>query len=236
MHSFPVGVSEEFVGREGVTPGRLTCGLAGSQRLEPGHSGYAESIERDIPNQLLPVRTFQVLGHPAGHVGAAEASGDFPGACPRRPKMFAEDNQAVGGVADDSRRQAVEADEAQTAQHPFRSHDGGHFLLVAESVLEADHRRVRADQRRQQLRQLRIGGRFQADENDVAGTDLGGCSRGLGPDVEIAVNTPDIEAVLPDGVVVGTQQEVHVLARPAQLRAVVTADGAAADDGDSRRW
>jgi len=61
-------------------------------------------------------------------------------------------------VVDDAWFNTIETDEAETAQDLFRREQSGQFLLVTQAVLERDDGRVRANERREQFRELVVGG------------------------------------------------------------------------------
>ena len=94
------------------------------------------------------------------------------------------------------------------------------------------HRRVRADQRREEFRKLIVGGGFKGDEDEVADSNFLRRARAFGASIEVAFRAVDENALAFDGVVIRAQQEMDFLVGAGEFRAVVASDCACADDGD----
>ena len=133
---------------------------------------------------------------------------------------------------DDARFDAVEADEAETAQNLFRREEPRQLFLVAQAVLQRDDGRVRANQRREQFRELVVGRGLQPDQHHVADADFLRCPGALGLNVKIAVDAADGHAFLPHGVEVGAEQEMDFLPDRDRAWRRRNCPGPTADDGD----
>src|ERR1043166_2365259 len=97
-----------------------------------GHTGDAESVERNVPDELLPMRAREVVGDFAIHAGVTEHSGDVVCARLGPALEFAEHDGAMRHVDDDARLDAVKADEAESAHDLLRGKNLREFLLVAQ--------------------------------------------------------------------------------------------------------
>ena len=73
---------------------------------------------------------------------------------------------------------------------------------------------------------------LEPDEDELGGADILWAPGASGPDPKIAVGALDAHAPAPDGVVVGSQEEMDLMPGASQFGAVKAPDGAAADDSD----
>jgi hypothetical protein len=142
----------------------------------------------------------------------------------------------VVDVVDHAGREPVDADERHPAGHPVVAEQLGQSVLVPQPVLDRQDRAVVLQQRADERLVRRVPGRLEADEHEVGLRGLASVPvdvQRVRRQVEVAVGVAaDVQPVQPDGVVVGPEQQVDVVAGADQLRAVVPADGANADDGD----
>ena len=95
------------------------------QSIVSRNARYAESIERNVPDQLLPVRAFEVVGDFTRDTGLLEQRRDVVCALLGRSEIFAEHNNAVCHVMNDSGRNTVEAHETKSAHDLFRRKQSG---------------------------------------------------------------------------------------------------------------
>ena len=84
-----------------------------------GSGGDAKAVEGNVPNQFIPVGVDQIFGNFAVNPGVAKHSGDVVGARFRPSAELADDHGAVIDMLNDSRREAVQTDETQTAHDLF---------------------------------------------------------------------------------------------------------------------
>ena len=94
------------------------------------------------------------------------------------------------------------------------------LLLVAQSVLQRQHRSRRSNQGRQQFGEPFIRRALKPNEDQLRNTDF---PRALGasrPDLEIACRTVDEDALAPHGLVVRAQQEMDLVPGASQFSTV----------------
>ena len=236
----PARVGQEDVGREA---GQVDCGLRGERQgarggrepfegIEAGGARHSQSVEGDVPDQLLPMRSRKVVGDGARHTGAAEPSGEVMGARLGRTLKLAQDDLPIADVPDDPRRDAIQAYKAEPAHDLSRWEQARDLLLVAQAVLQGEHSRRWTNQRRQQFGELIVGGGFEPDEDKIGGADLLRVLGALRSDLKVAFGALDADALASDSVVVGPEQEMDLMPGARELGAVIASDRAAANDGD----
>ena len=104
-------------------------------------------------------------------------------------------------------------------------------LDVAQPVLQREQRRSRADERREQLRELRVRRRFQRDQHEVARADfLRAPVREHGNDGRFPAVADFEAAAFPHGLVIAAQKEVSLMPRLREAYSVIGADGARSDN------
>ena len=150
-----------------------------------------------------------------------------------RALKFAQNNLPVAEVLDDPRRDAIQADEAQSAHDLLCREKARKLLLVAQPVLQRQHRGRRTHQGRQQFGEPVIGRGLQPDEDQFSRTDFPRALGALRPDLKIAFRTADKDALAPHGFVVRTQEEMDLVPGASKIGAVKTPDRPAANDRDS---
>ena len=231
----PFRVPEQVAG--GPDRFQRTCrvDLATEHRVQSSRGGHPQPVERDVPNQLLPVGAEDVLRHLAGNSGLPEPFGDPVGARLRRTSELPEHDPAVVDVPDQPGRIAVDADEAQAAHHLLDREEGLQGLLVAQAILEGEHSRPRVHQGGKQFGEGGVGRGLQPDEDEVDRADLRRRPGAAGADVEVPLRTENPDALVADRLEIGAEQEGHVGAGPGQHRAVIAPQRPASDDGDLHR-
>ena len=186
-----------------------------------GNTSDAESVEGNVPDQFFPLGLCQVVVTLQGTVVSRIIAAN---SCVRGPAGAAtEHDRPVFQVMDDARFDAIEADEAESAENLFRRKELRQLFRVAQSVSQRDDCRLRPDQGRQQFRELIVGGRFQPDQHNVADADFVRGPAQCGGMVKLPAGCGGHTA-LPYGVVVGAEQEMESCpARPSRswLRSVV---------------
>ena len=95
------------------------------------------------------MRPREVVADFAGHARVAKHRGDVMGSRFGMPLIFAQHDQSVIQVLDDARGNAVQADEAQSAQNLFGREKPRELVLVSKAVLQGDDGGLRTHQRRQ---------------------------------------------------------------------------------------
>ena len=134
-------------------------------------------------------------------------------------------------VLNDAGGGAVEADEAEAAHDAPGAEVGGEEFLVAKAVLEGDERGIGPEQRRDERGEGGVGGGLQGDEDDVARAHFLGGPIGIDlRQMEIAIFRADGQPVAADGIEVAAHEEMHVAPGVGQLRAIIAAHRAGADD------
>src|SRR6266705_3043269 len=157
-----------------------------SEGVVAGGAGDAKSVEGNVPRQLFPVRARQVVGHAAGHAGAAEDLSDVMRARLGPTLEFAYDDLAVGHVLDQPGLKAIQTIEAESDWKQTRE-----LLLIAQPILQRDHCRRRTDERRQQVGELIVGCGLECYEDQLAGAYLRPGARALGPDLKVTLRAAD---------------------------------------------
>ena len=84
----------------------------GGQSVITSRAGDAQAVERNVPGQLLPVSARQAISHLAGNTRLAEHRGYVMSARFWKALEFAKDDKAVFEVPDQTRLEAIQADEA----------------------------------------------------------------------------------------------------------------------------
>src|SRR6266540_628365 len=226
----PAGIGQEFVG--GETRAARSDGTAAREPFEAATAGDAQAVERNIPDELLPMGAGEVVGDVAGDAGALKHGAKVVRARLGPAPELAEHDAPVVDVLHDSRSDAIEADETKPAQDLFRLEKGGELFLVAQAVLECQQRGARADQRREKLRKLLIGSGLQRNDDEVGDANLTRFPGALRTRVKVALGAANADAMTADGLVIGTEQEMHVASVATEIAAVEAAHGATADKGD----
>src|SRR6266571_5123164 len=106
---------------------------------------HAQAVERNVPHQLLPMSTRQVIGYLASDASLAKHRSKVMGARLRKALEFADDHQPVFDVVDQTRLQAVQTDKAEPAKNLFGAEQSRKLLFVSQAVLERQHRGPGAD-------------------------------------------------------------------------------------------
>jgi hypothetical protein len=130
------------------------------------------------------------------------------------------------------RRDPVQADETEAAERFFRAHDRSHSGFIAESILQSQHCRFGAGQRREESGQEVVGGGLEADQDEIGGADFFRGARAFRLNVEISRGAFDPHAALAHNVKIGTEKEMHPAPGPAEQGAVITSQRAATDNGN----
>jgi len=199
--------------------------------------GDGESVEGNVPDEFAPALLNEIL-HGAG-LDAGFGEGIDDGMCARegRAAEFADGQGAVVEVADAGGAFAGEADEAEAAEDAIFAGEAGEELFVAESVLEREQEGVGTDEGREERGDYGVLCGLEGDENEVADADAGGGGMDLRSwQVEIAIRTEDVDALVAGFFEAGAHEEVDVLSGGGEPGAVVEADGAGADNGDFHLW
>src|SRR5687767_11448659 len=139
---------------------------------------------------------------------------------------------SVRDVLNDAGLDAIQANEAKPAHDLFATEQLRELLFISEAVLERYDGCSLIDQRRQQLGELSVGRRFQADKHDVADAYLSGRARAFRVDVKIALRAVDEDTVAPHDIVITSKEEMNFMTVAAELRSVITAQCTATDDSN----
>ena len=214
-----------------LRPGRQVTGWI-RECVVTGGTSHAQTVEGNIPNKFLPMRAGKIISDVTRYSGLAKECSQFKCTWLRGSLKFAEHNLPVRRMLDNTRFDAIEADEAEATQDLFRGKQAGQFLLVTQTVLQRDDSRVWTDERREQFRELVVGRGLQPNQDYVAHTNFVRCPGASGLNVEITVNAADGHAFLPHDIVIGPKQEMHFLSGPAESGAVETTQRTATDNGD----
>jgi hypothetical protein len=135
-------------------------------------------------------------------------------------------------VLDNAGLEAIQANKAEAAEDLFGRKDRGENFFVCEAVLEGEDCRVRINEWRNEGRELVVGGGFDGDENEIAGTDLVGSFRAFGTDVEVAFGAENFHAVTANVIVIGAEKKMQFVAGMREFRAVIAADCAGTHNCD----
>src|SRR5690348_6823230 len=107
-----------------------------------------QAVERNVPNQLVPMFLHQVVNHPALHSTLTKLPGEVTRPLFGRARKFAEIEVSMIEMLNQSGRNAVETNEAQAAHQPFGPEMSGEKFLVPQSVLQGEQDCVSMQQRR----------------------------------------------------------------------------------------
>ena len=192
VHQFRDKLLPGPVVEQGVSGEAGADGLAGAElpdecRVETRRTGDTETVERDIPDQLFPVRLFEVGRDIDRDARRADELGDRGGQLIRRTTAAAEDDLAVGDVMDDAGLGAVEADKAHAAEDRLSREQFRQYSLVGQAVLECQQGGMLADQRRQQFAEAMVRRGLQGDDDEIARADFPRRLGGDWADMKIAV-------------------------------------------------
>lgn len=246
----PSGIGEELIrsqaGGERVGGGEGS----GRQGWEAGCGGDAETVEGDVPDELLPMGEVEVRGDFTRDATLTEGVGDefsskrwslvtstSTGELEWGVRVvvvieFAEDDAAMGDVFDLAGAGAVDADKAQAAEDLSWGEELGERLLVAEPVLQGQHGGVWADQRGQQPRELPVGSGLETDHHEIDDSDFGRVRGGVRVNGEITIGTADLNTVGSNGGEVGSEEEMDVMTGSGETGAVIGTEGTTSNDGD----
>ncbi len=178
------------------------------------------------------MRARQVVSHRAWHAAIAEHLSDVVGPWQRRAIELAQHHFAVGDVMNKARFEPIETDETKTAQDLRDRKQPRELRLVAKAVLKSQNSRALSHQRRQEFRELIVRSRLQPDNNQVARPDFLRRQRATGVNIEVSLRAADMDSLFADDLVVGAQQEMHILSRARKASPVVAAHRAATDHRD----
>ena len=189
-------------------------------------------VEGNVPAKFFPKRFFKRSFRFGGKPGGAEHFRERARAFPRRAAVaLAQPKPRRAEIFDDAGREAVNRDVAQAADDVLRAEKRAEHLDVAQPVLQREQRRSRADERRKQLRKLRVRRRFQRDQHEVARADfLRASVREHGNDGRFPAVADFEAAAFPHGIVVAAQKEVRLMPRLREAYSVIGADGARSDN------
>src|SRR5512137_1551247 len=148
------------------------------------------------------MRPRKIVGNGARHTGRAEAGGELMRARFRLALELAHNNLPVTDVLDDSGSDAVQAHEAQSAHDLLDREQARQLFLIAQTVLQSQHRCAGSNEGRQQFRKRLAGGGLEPDQYQVSGTDFFRAPGTMRPDLEIAFGAADQYALTPNGVVI----------------------------------
>jgi hypothetical protein len=137
------------------------------------------------------VGTSEIAGHPARDARFLKEFRQCIRAREGLAVVFAQDDQAMGGVADDARGDPVQANEAEATEDTVLPHHRRDLFLVAQAVLEAKKQGMRGSDRRQKAGQFVVRGRLECDQHQVRRADVGRGLVSVGPNDEIAIRAED---------------------------------------------
>ncbi len=160
---FPTRVRQQMFRCQAVLQFRTRIYFTANDSVEAGRACHAEAVEWNVPYQFFPTGLLEVRGDFARHSGRRDRLANPVCARLWRAGVFAHDNRAVGEMANAPRRNAVQTNETEAAQRFFRANDRRDRSFIAKSILQSQHGRFGADQRRQKPRQNVVGRRFEAD-------------------------------------------------------------------------
>ena len=198
--------------------------------------GAGEPRQRDKKDELLPDRDTAVTGRLRLDVGARERLldlGDARTDLRQLPEDFAEHDTAVRtGLLDHAGPPECGRDIGGPAKHRLFTHHGSDFGGAVDAVLNREDRCGGTEQRRDHRQGRGVVISLDGHDHDVDRPDLRrvlfrACVNG-----EVAeVPALDLKPVLTDGrEMSAARDERDVVSRPRELRAVVAADRAGAED------
>src|SRR5216684_4215707 len=185
--------------------------------------------------ELLPQHAIDVGRDLVRNAALLECAGDPLDPLGQGPAELAEDDVAfAAGAKDQPGAGELERDVDHADEHRPGANDGADRLDVLDTVLEGDHRRVPGHQRDQRLsRGLRVV-RLHAEDDEIDGSH--GLRVGDRRDAHhgLALRGSHREAASLHGLQVrATRDERDVVPRFREKRAVISADPARSEHGDS---
>ena len=143
--------------------------LAAPHGFESGATCHAQSIERNVPHQLFPMRSFEIVAHAARHAGVAKGARDIMCARFRPAAKFAQFNFPMRDVLNHSRRNPVQANKAEATENLFdRKERGERFFVSQGHFAESGLRCLAPTSGGTRSRKLIVGGRLDRDQHEVA--------------------------------------------------------------------
>ena len=107
-----------------------------------------QAVERNVPNQFVPMFLHQVLDYSALHSTLTELPGEIVRPLFGHANQFAEVEVSVIEMLNQTGRNALETNEAQPAHHPFGAEMLGEKFLVTQPVLQGKQDGASMQQRR----------------------------------------------------------------------------------------
>src|SRR5258706_14510279 len=137
---FPVGIGEQFVRREARTERTGDEHSALQNRFFARSAGYPQSVEWNVPGQLLPMRLCEIARDLARHTSISEHQCDVMSARFRPASKFSQDHCPMINVMNDSWLDTIQTDKTETSEDLLRPDDFSQLLFVAEAVLQSQDR------------------------------------------------------------------------------------------------
>src|ERR1051326_9594961 len=104
-------VGEQLISRDTGAECCFGPDMAGNDVLIARGSRYTESIKGNVPDELFPVRFFEVVSDLAAHTSPPEQLGIGVSSGFGGPLELAQDDVAMGSMPDDAGSDAIQADE-----------------------------------------------------------------------------------------------------------------------------
>ncbi len=212
----------------------------GGRRQRRGGAGAGVGDRRDgvvggVPHELAPQQGGHVVREPVADAGLGEDRGQVAATRAFVAGHLAEEDRALGDVADDAGPGELGADLGHGAHERRQIQDGSEEALVLDAVLQRQHRRVLADDRRDQpRRRFRVVGldrhEYETDRVEVGDRVDGRDARQM----KVTVDALDGDAGSSErGEIRAAREEDDVVTGAGEVGAEEAADPARTRDQDA---
>ena len=201
-------------------------------RVDPSSTRHPHTVERDVPCELLPVGSGEIIGNLARDTRIPKQCREIMSAGFRPSLEFTHHHVTMRQMLNHPGLEPIQTNKAKPSQDLLCRKEPGQRLFITKTILKGEQRGVSSDQWFQQSRQLRVRGALQSDDHPVAHSDLLWSSCALGTKSKITVGAFDPDAVASNGLVIGAKQKMHLLPEVREPSAIVAAESTAAHHAD----
>ena len=145
----PSRFGEQEVGRQAGREFLRGRQLPGQDGIQAGTTRDTQPVERNIPDEFIPMGLLQVLRNLTAQSRLREERGDLMRARLRKPPKFSQCDGAMRDVVYLSGRNPVQANEAETSQSLLAAHQRCNQRLIAQTILQSQNSRGWPGHRRQ---------------------------------------------------------------------------------------